>query len=242
MLCVRAQPDPADLFPEVAVHGSLAVALRVAADGRGVVLEVVEHEWNRIGSASVPTSMTGREALRVSGWPFERRWSVDGFGSGGGTRSRWLLSGDTDDLSLVAAACYGWQTRSSLDEIRLSAPFVELTGQLEVPDDSSVHAIASDWSYLRADAQRSGWPEYRALIEAAYARPELRSLHAFTSHWSLRIRSAPPEDRTDDLVCLDASRGGSFTVLAGWHGPVVGRTATAEEAVSLAVGYIDSPR
>jgi hypothetical protein len=42
-----------------------------------------------------------------------------------------------------------------------------------VPNDDPVHAIASNWSYLRTDAARDGWPAHQALIEAAYARPEL---------------------------------------------------------------------
>jgi hypothetical protein len=237
---MRAEPDPADLFPDVAAQGSLAIALRAAASRLGLVLDVVEDDGNRIGRATVPTTPMGREPLRVQGWTFERRWSISGDGRGGGTTSRWLLSGKTDDIESVAVAAHGWQNGLSLAEIEASTPFVELTGQLEVPDDSPAHAIASNWSYLRREAETSGWPEHRALVEAAYARPELRALFAFTSHWSLRLRTGPPEDRGTDLVCLEASRGGPFTVLAKWGGQVIGRTATADEAVSLAVDRVDS--
>jgi hypothetical protein len=239
---VRVEPDPADLFPEVAAQGSLAIALRAAADARGFVLDVVEDERNKIRSASIPTSRTGREPLGVSGWRFERRWSISGFGCGGGSRSRWLLTGRTDDLGTVAVASFGWQNELSLHEIEARAPFVELTGHLEVPDDSPAHAIASNWSYLRRDAERSGWPEHQALIEAAYARPEFRTLYAFTSHWSLRLVTSTSEDRPRDLVCLEAARDGEFTVRASFNGQVIGRTTTAEEAVSLAVGFVDPDR
>ncbi len=136
---------------------------------------------------------------------------------------------------MVGVASYGWQNGLSLTEIEDSADFVELTGQLEVPDDSPGHAINSDWSYLRRDAERCGWPEHQALIEAAYAHPELRRLHAFTSHWSLRLTASPLDSRGTDMVCLEAARDGQFTVRTSWEGQIIGRTATAEEAVSLAV-------
>lgn len=231
------RPDPADLFPEVAAQGSLAISLRAAAAAHELVLDVVEVQQNRIGSATVPTTGKGREPLGVSGFAFEHRWSITGFGRGGGTKSRWLLSGSTDDLGSVAVAAHGWQKGLLLDEIEATAPFIELTGQLEVPDDSTVHAIASNWSYLRRHAERSGWPEHKALIEAAYAHPGLRALHAFTSHWSLRLAASPAEDGRD-LVCLEASRAGNFTVRAAWSEQVIGQTTTAEEAVSLAASYV----
>ena len=236
-LMVRTRQDPADLFPEVAAQGSLAIALRAAAATRGLVLDVVEIQQNRIGSATVPTTGRGREPLGVSGFAWEHRWSIGGFGRGGGTKSRWLLSGSTDDLGWVAVAAHGWQHGLSLDEIDASAPFVELTGQLEVPDDSPVHAIASNWSYLRRDAEREGWPEHQTLIEAAYAHPRLRELHAFTSHWSLRLAASAAEDGRD-LVCLEASQGGNFTVRTAWSAQIIGQTTTAEEAVALAAGYV----
>ena len=232
------EPDPANLFPDVAALGSLAAALRAVGEARGYALDVVQNENDRLRAASVPTSRTGREPLAVDGWQLERRWSITGFGCGGGAESRWLISGATQDLGRIAVAAHGWQSGLSLAEIEELAPFVELTGHIEVPDDSPVHVIASEWAYLRKDAERSGWMEHQTLIEAAYARREMRQLYAFTSHWSLRLAAAPAKSRPDDLICLEASRGGRFTVRTRWNGPVIGRTATAEEAVSLAVAHL----
>ncbi|WP_442934398.1 DUF6193 family natural product biosynthesis protein [Micromonospora sp. CPCC 205546] len=235
---MRVEPDPANLFPDVAALGSLATALCAVGEARGYALDVVQNENDRLRAASVPTSRTGREPLAVNGWRLERCWSISGFGCGGGTESRWLISGATQDLGWIAVAAYGWQSGLPLAEIERLTPFVELTGHIEVPDDSPVHAIASEWAYLRKEAERSDWMEHRALIEAAYARREMRQLYAFTSHWSLRLAAAPAKSRPDDLICLEASRGGRFTLRSKWKGPVIGRATTAEEAVSLAVAHL----
>jgi hypothetical protein len=235
---MRVRPDPTILFPDVAALGSLAAALRAAGEAQGYALDVVQNENDRLRAALVSTSRTGREPLAINGWHLERRWSITGSGCGGGTESRWLISGATRNLGCIAVAAHGWQSGLSLTEIEGNASFVELTGHIEVPDDSWVHAVASEWAYLRKDAERFGWMEHQALVEAAYARREMRQLYAYTSHWSLRLRAAPAKLRTNDLICLEASSSGGFTVRTEWNGPVIGQTATAEDAVSLAVAHL----
>ncbi len=236
---MRTEPDPAHLFPEVVAEGSLAAALRKAAHGKGYVLDIVGPDQDPLRHASVPSPATGREPLGVSAWRFEPRWSISGFGRGAGSgEPKWLISGSTQDLTEIAIAAHGWQNGLSLSEIARIAPFVELTGYLEVPDDDPVHAIASQWSYLRADALRAAWPEQHELIEAAYARPEMRSRHAYTSHWSLRFPTSGDQTSSPDLVCLEASPGGKYTVRARWNGPIIGQTAMAEEAVSVAINHL----
>ena len=65
---MRVEPDPADLFPDVAAVGGLAAALRTAAEARGYALDVIQSGNDLLSAASVPSSATGREPLRVSGW------------------------------------------------------------------------------------------------------------------------------------------------------------------------------
>ncbi|GIF76746.1 DUF6193 family natural product biosynthesis protein [Asanoa siamensis] len=234
-MAADAYPDPADLFPDVAAAGGLADVLRAAARARGLDLDVVGDE---IAHAEVPTEAGGRAPLRVSAYTWERTWSMSGSGRGGGTKSRLLLTGATGDLGSIAVVAHAWQRGRSLAEIASLAPFVALTGHLEVPDGSVAQAIASQWAYLRAGAERSDWPEYRELIETAFARPELRALYAFTSHWTLRLQADDTLEQFD-LVCLDAPHdGGPFTVRTRWSGALVGETATAAEAVAVAVAHL----
>jgi Family of unknown function (DUF6193) len=92
---------------------------------------------------------------------------------------------------------------------------------------------------LRKEAVEVNWPEYHALIEAAYAEPRLRRLYPFTSHWSLRFstRTRPGLSR-DVLVCLDAQHGKDYIVTMGYMGQYLGETATAQEAVLPAVRHL----
>jgi hypothetical protein len=235
------------LFPEVAAMGSLAAALEATATEQGFVLTAMPSESDLLGHAGVASTAPGRQALGVSAWRWERNWSITGFGRGRGSgEAVWLLHGVTDDLTEIPKVAVAWRDGATLQEIEQLAVFVTLTGHYEVPDDSPAHLIASQWGYLRKDAQDSGWPEHEELIEAAFTRPELRQLYAFTSHWALRFSTVVPPGRADvadgevsvNTISLCASRGGTFTMRASFLGPVIAEAATAEEAVSLAMRYV----
>ncbi|MEU7867379.1 DUF6193 family natural product biosynthesis protein [Dactylosporangium sp. NPDC049140] len=235
---VRTTPDPAVLYPDVAARGSLAAALQALGAEQGLTLAVTATESDPLRHALVPSATPGREELVVGAWHFERRWSITGAGTGNGSgRSKLLIQGDTQDLGAVARAAQAWRDGVPLPEIDRMVSFVELTGRYEVPDDSPAHLVASEWGYMLKDAQDADWPEYLALIKAAHAEPDLRQLYPYTSHWSLRF-SAPARPAFADPVCLEASRGGAYTVRAYWMGPVLAKVATAAEAVSIAVRHL----
>lgn len=121
---------------------------------------------------------------------------------------------------------------------------MERTGRYEVPDDSPAHQIASQWGYLRAEARTAPWPAQVELIEAAYARPELREVYAFTSMWALRFTTVVPPRRpvvtpgevSLNTICIHGSHEGGFAVKAHWmDGPTLAEAAAAQEAVSIAL-------
>lgn len=182
--------------------------------------------------ALVPTTLPHREELEVSASYVERRWSIRGCERDQGLT---LIQGDTLDLAQVARAAQAWHDAAPLTGIPHAASFVELTGRFEVPDRDPARLVESEWRHLRKEAAEVNWPEYHALIEAAYAEPWLRQLYPFTSHWSLRFstRTRPSLSR-DVLVCLHAGRGKGYIVTMGYMGQDLGEAATAEEAVSLA--------
>lgn len=150
-----------------------------------------------------------------------------------------LVEGDTPDLVQVARAAQAWHDGAALADIPKVAPFVALTGRFEVPDRDPARLVESEWQHLRKEAGEVSWPEYHALIEAAYAESALRHLYPFTSHWSLRFstRTRPGLSR-DVLVCLHARRGKNYIVTMGYMGHDLGETSTPEEAVSLAVRHL----
>jgi hypothetical protein len=128
-----------------------------------------------------------------------------------------------------------------LRDIQRSAPFVDLTYLAEAAERGPADVVTAQWRWLREDAEDRGWPEYRALIEAAYAEPKLRQLYPYTSHWSLRFSTTTGFRFSPDAVCLEAVYADRrrYRVRADWHdAAVLGETATAEEAVSLAVSHL----
>jgi Family of unknown function (DUF6193) len=230
---VTTQPDPAVLYPDVAARGSLAAALQAVAVEQGFSLPVTVRESDPLRHAVVPSAIPRREGLVLNAWHRERRWAISGCGQG-----KLLIEGNTQDLAEVARAAQAWRDGVPLADIREVAPFVELTGRFEVPDQSADQVVASEWHYLRKHAQDSDWPEYRALIEAAYAELKLRQFYPYTSHWSLRFSTTTGFPFSPDVVCLEATQGGTYVVRVRCMGEILGETDTAQDAVSLAVGHL----
>ena len=229
-------PDPAVLYPEVAVVGSLAAALRIAAAEQGLSVPLPVTASSSFHRALIPTIVPNRLELEVTASHVERRWFVWGCERDQGMA---LIEGDTQDLAQVAKAAQAWHDGTALADIPEIAPFVTLTGRFEVPNSDPTQLVVSEWQHLRKEAAEVNWPEYHALIEAAYAEPTLRQLYPFTSHWSLRFstRTRPSLSR-EVMVCLHAGRGTEYTITLGYEGPLLGQTATAEEAVAVAVHHL----
>ncbi|WP_328406175.1 DUF6193 family natural product biosynthesis protein [Streptomyces sp. NBC_00390] len=237
-VAVSIPPEPAVLYPDVAACGSLAVALRVAAEG---CLDSVPVESPGSGSLlheSVASTLPHREPLQISAWTHERRWSIRGEEP---FQSSCLIDGETDDLAQVAKAARAWHDGESLGDIRRAAPFVHLTGRFEVPDLDPVRLVESEWQSMLQQARELeySWQEqYQALIEAAYAEPALRALYPFTSHWALRFSITTRPRLTLGSPCLTAGGDGTYGVGNGFVTPNLGAFTTPHEAVALAVRHL----
>ncbi|MBT2879785.1 DUF6193 family natural product biosynthesis protein [Streptomyces albidoflavus] len=235
---MRLPPDPALLYPDVLARGSLAAALREAADG---CLAALPDDALRpagplyaAGAAAVPH----RAPLTVSAWAQVRRWSVAGEEP---RQGMCLVDGWTHDLAEVARAARAWRDGVPLEEVRRAAPFVHLTGRFEVPDNDPVRLAASEWQGLRrkADEMEYEWREpYRTLVEAAHAEPALRALYPFTSHWVLRFSATTRPRLTLVGPCLTANSDGTYAVGTSMVASDLGLFATAGEAVACAVRHL----
>jgi hypothetical protein len=228
-VAMTEEPDPAVLYPEVAALGSLAEAIQTAATGQGVSLGMMATASDPLRHATMASVLPNRKALFVAAWHFERMWWVSGSANNG-----LLISGTTPDLHQLPKVLAGWAQGAALNDIADAASFDLLTGRLEVPDGNLPGVIAAEWQYKLKDAEKSDWPEYQALIEAAYAEPKLRRLYPYTSHWALSF-SATAYPFTPSFATLEASRGGDYTIRQWWNGPALTKVATAAEAISLAV-------
>ncbi|MFF6815189.1 DUF6193 family natural product biosynthesis protein [Streptomyces sp. NPDC012403] len=231
-------PDPAVLYPDVAAHGSLAVALRSEGTGCLETIPVTSSDSAPLLHATIGSTVPHRGRLEISAWRHERRWSVRGTES---FQDMPLVDGRTDDLAEVARAARAWHDGAALEDIRRTAPFIHLTGRFEVPDHDPVRLTESEWQGMRQEADELEYPwqkTYQALIEAAYAQPALRALYPFTSHWVLRFSTTTRPRLTVVGPCLTANSDGTYGVGRGIIDADLGRFATAHEAVALAVRHL----
>lgn len=231
---MTAHPDPADLYPDVAAHGSLAAALLAVAAEHGIVLgEVTANGRQPLQHAGVTSATPLRQDLGVTAGAAERCWVITGWGQG-----IWLIGGSTKTLADVARAARLWRDGVPLRAIQHAVPFVTLPRLAEAAEQGTPQVLAVQWQSLREDAERAPWPEQQELIAAAYAEPKLRQLYPYTSHWSLRFSTTTGFPFSPDVVCMELTRDGQFLVKTSFHGEALGQTTTAEEAVSLAVSHL----
>ncbi|WP_338692665.1 DUF6193 family natural product biosynthesis protein [Streptomyces sp. Q6] len=231
---MSSEPVPADLYPDVAAHGSLAAALQAVAADQGLSLPLTVTPSDPLRHATITSVVPHRHSAYVAAWHHARNWGIRG-----SSNNRLMICGNTKDLRELPSVIHGWAEGASLDDIGLAAPFDVLTGRFEVPDDNPSGVIASQWQWLLKTAGDADWPQYQALIEAAYAQPRLRSLYPFTSHWALSFSSIPHSPFSPPFVSIDSPRGtDAYTIREWWHKPVLCQVATPAEAVDVAVARI----
>jgi hypothetical protein len=222
---------PAELYPDVAAIGSLAAALQAVAAERGLELgQVVANEKQPLHNALIMSATPRRESLGVNAGAAERCWTISGWGQGIS-----LVSGTSRDLAEVARAAQLWREGVALREIERSVPFVELTRLALAAELGPEQVVATQWHSLLDDARPASWPEHVQLVEAAYAEPKLRQLYPYTSHWTLRFSTTTGFPFSPDVITLEARKGKPYLVRKTWMGDELGETATAQEAVALAV-------
>jgi hypothetical protein len=230
--------DQAAFYPDVLAEGSLAAVLRAAADVDGVSVPIAVSESDPLYRATVASRVPCRNRLTVSAYTWKRWWSIRGEESFQGME---LIGGDTDDLAQIVRAAQAWHEGTALAEIRRTAPFVQLTGRFEVPDNDPAQLAESEWQHLRTRAAEADAPEFQALIEAAYREPALRALYPFTSMWTLRFSTRTRPGLADLGLFLDAHRGGRYTLSNHLlDGEILGEAAKAEELASVAARHLPS--
>ncbi|WUD77141.1 DUF6193 family natural product biosynthesis protein [Streptomyces sp. NBC_00510] len=186
----------------------------------------------------MPSTLPHREPLEISAWSYERRWSIRGTEP---FQSLALIDGRTENLAEIATAARAWHDGAALHDIRRAAPFVHLTGRLEVPDHDPERLTESEWQGLRLEAAEMeyDWHEtHQSLIEAAYAEPALRALYPFTSHWALRFSTTTRPRLTVVGPYLAAKGDGTYGVGRSIAKEDLGVFTTAKEAVALAVHHL----
>jgi Family of unknown function (DUF6193) len=233
---MSAYPEPATLYPEVTATGSLAAALSEAAPDLQLSIPVEADGTEPLFRAVVPARMAHREALIISASHVERRWFIVRREPHQGLE---LIEGSTTDLSQVARVARAWRDGETLKRIAELGSFVELTGRIEVMGRDPAQMVESEWQHLRTEAAGMDWAEYQALINAAYDHPQLRRLYPFTSHGTLRFSTTTrPRLSREVTVCIHPGNRTEYVVTMSYGGDELGKTATAEDAVSLVVEHL----
>ncbi|MFI6235238.1 DUF6193 family natural product biosynthesis protein [Micromonospora sp. NPDC050784] len=229
-----SDPTVEDLYPEVAAAGSLAAVLDAVAARHGLSLGAVRalDGSSPLTSAGVPSESSVRDDLTVSAGIGERHLRFEGWGQG-----IQLIVGNTDDLVGVVRTAHDWRAGTPLHDIRRSLPFVVLTRRGDVVEEGPAAVVAAEWQWLRQRTEEADWPHHTALVEAAYNEPRLRQLYPYTSHSVLNFSTTTGYPFSPSPVSL--SGHGSRSNFRVWgRREVVGETATAAEAVALAVAHL----
>lgn len=235
---VPHEATPADpvLYPDLAAVGSLAVALALTAAEQGLDLDTVLSD----DSDPLRTAVTSTAPDREPCWILigsESRW----FNINGLRQGVQLLSGSTSDLEELARAAAGWRNGARLREIEKAAPFIKVSELAEAHERGPAEAVTVQWRLLLEDLHQEAdrldlARQTLALAETASAKPKLRRLYPFTSHWSLHFTTCTGFPYSWDVPFVDPLSGGRYRVCGPSRGIVIGEADTAEHAISLVIG------
>ncbi|WP_415948334.1 DUF6193 family natural product biosynthesis protein [Streptomyces sp. KLOTTS4A1] len=223
-----------DLYPDLAAAGSLAAALQQLAAELGVDLTVVPIDGGSPVTAGIATPVAGRKPLSVYIGATSRWFSVSGWGQG-----IELITGATPDLADVVRAGAAWAQDTGLVELRARLPFLHSSARAEAHERGPAAVVELQWRTMREQAtEASDFPGFGALVDAAHAEPMLRQLYVFSSHWTLGFSSCTGFPFRDVVGIAPGHKGSAYLVMKRPHGEILGETATAEEAVALAVSHL----
>lgn len=163
--------DPS-LYPELADGGSLGAALNAAGAGAGAEF-VDQDSW-----AGPVGAVAARGDRRVTvGVALREREFLLSFTD---TGTSWARAATPDPAGAVLAA-EGWLSGLTPRELAARWSFVRLDELLLAYEEGNEVEVA--WRLIRQDVSE----EWSAVVEAAYARPELAAMFPIFSHGMFRM-------------------------------------------------------
>ncbi|MFE4977734.1 DUF6193 family natural product biosynthesis protein [Kitasatospora sp. NPDC056651] len=100
--------------------------------------------------------------------------------------------------------------------------------------------IAAEWQRLLGEARNADWPEYRALVEAAFEEPVLRELYPYTSHWALSFATGPnvPFATPMFLSVQSPHESRLYTIKKSWNGPTLAEVDSPTAAIAFVLDRV----
>ncbi|MFD6567522.1 DUF6193 family natural product biosynthesis protein [Micromonospora profundi] len=223
-------PVPEQIYPDVAAFGSLAAALRAAAERDGLDLDGVTTArtpgWINVGARVARADRIASVVMASE---------VRAFSSELWSKGVCLSGGTTGDLEMTARLLAFWCGGATLAEVRERYPFMNV-GELALAHERGT-AVEVKWRLLLESAP----DPVRPAVEAAAGQPLLRGLFPFLSHNTLRFSRCTGYPYSADVPHIEATSGNRFRVVAPGGTLVVegvnARDAAAAIASSLPPGF-----
>lgn len=191
------QADPSEdprlrHYPDLVEYGGLQTTIGSIARERGIDLGVTIERSESEGQAwSVAEFASQRGAMRVHLGRGVRRFAVTLDSDQGFV---WA-SGSTADLLEVVEALAFWREGAKLKELSDRFPFMEFDRLSQGYEDGK--PVETQWDVLIGD---DTFREYRELLLALRADPELRKMFPFFSHWTLRMLKSHDDPREGEIL------------------------------------------
>ncbi|MEU3227038.1 DUF6193 family natural product biosynthesis protein [Streptomyces sp. NPDC006976] len=223
-----------DFYPDVISAGGLAAALEECAAIPHTPITVTQKPGRNPESVTIASTAPGRLPLEVFPRIESRAFQI--IGRSGGVD---IVTGVTKDLREVVAVGAAWGVGTDVPRMREAYPFLQFDSVAEAHERGPEAAVAAQWEMLRDKAAAiPGFPEFAAVLEAAYAEPRLRSLFPFTSHWTVAFSSCTGGPYRCEVAIAPQYGDGPYLVLRYPNTGVHGETATAAEAVALTLAHL----
>lgn len=223
-----------DFYPDVIKAGGLAAAIEEHAAKSQTPVTVTQNTEPHSGSVTIVSHTPGRTPMEVFARTERRAFQV--IGRSGGVD---IVTGVTEDLREVVAVGAAWGAGTTVPRMRETFPFLQFVPVAEAHERGPAAAVAAQWETLRDEASATPeFPEFAAVLEAAYAEPRLRWLFPFTSHWTVAFSSCTGRPYRCEVAVAPQYGGGPYLVLRYPNTGVHGQTATAAQAVALALAHL----
>ncbi|MEU8703181.1 MULTISPECIES: DUF6193 family natural product biosynthesis protein [unclassified Streptomyces] len=223
-----------EFYPDVIKAGGLAAALEEGAAKSDITITVTQNPEQNSGSVTISSDAPGRSPLEVFPRVESRAFQVIGRSAG-----VHIVTGVTEDLREIVAVGAAWGAGTAVPRMREAFPFLQFVPVAEAHERGPAAAVAAQWEMLRDEASATPkFPEFAAVLEAAYAEPRLRSLFPFTSHWTVAFSSRTGRPYRCEVAIAPQYGGGPYLVLRYPNTGVHGQTATAAQAVALALAHL----
>ncbi|MFD3516418.1 DUF6193 family natural product biosynthesis protein [Streptomyces sp. NPDC058657] len=144
-----------------------------------------------------------------------------------------------EQLADVVRGGVAWAQGRSLRELQAGLPFLHFGERAEAHERGPLAVVEPQWRKTRTEAAEApDFPGFGALVEAAHANPRLRQFYVYSSHRTLGFSSCTGFPFRNEVAIAPSHNCSPYRVMKHPHADTMGETATAEDAVALAVSHI----